>query len=322
VSSASVPSAELLFREGRVGDLEASFWLSQRVGHEVATRHGWLGPEAMPDDEELRRRWESQRPLLEFVAAQPESRHWVCEDGDEVVGCVQAVRFGHMEELADLAVAPSHQRRGVGSGLLERVWPDPPTPELGRVAIAAGAQADLSLYTLFGAMPITGHWHLRQRVEEYVERRSQETLDVPEPGVHVLEADRAVAEWKRLEPVAIGHERPTLHEFFGRTRTCLACIGDDGQPCGVCWVSRDGEIGPAVGATPEDLVPLVLAALDRLAKTQEPESFGVFCTTDSWWLLRRLRRLGFRVAWPSWVMCSIPLPGLDRYLPTRPPRLL
>jgi medium-chain acyl-[acyl-carrier-protein] hydrolase len=36
------------------------------------------------------------------------------------------------------------------------------------------------------------------------------------------------------------------------------------------------------------------------------------------WLLRRLRMLGFRVRWPSWVLCSEPLPGLDRYVPTRP----
>jgi hypothetical protein len=48
----------------------------------------------------------------------------------------------------------------------------------------------------------------------------------------------------------------------------------------------------------------------------------VFCTTDSWWLLRRLRELGFRVFWPSWIMCSVPLPGLDRYLPTKPAYLL
>jgi hypothetical protein len=48
----------------------------------------------------------------------------------------------------------------------------------------------------------------------------------------------------------------------------------------------------------------------------------VFTTTLSWWLLRRLRTLGFSVYWPSWVMCSVPLPGLDRYMPTRPPHLL
>jgi hypothetical protein len=139
----------------------------------------------------------------------------------------------------------------------------------------------------------------------------------------VLTSDRAVAEWKRLEPPAIGHERPLLHDFFGRTRNCLATIDPErGEAMGLCWVSSDGDIGPAVGEEAQDLVPVVLAALDRVAKSKEPESVGVFCTTDSWWLLDRLRRLGFRVHWPGWVMSSVPLPGLDRYLATRPARLL
>ena len=90
----------------------------------------------------------------------------------------------------------------------------------------------------------------------------------------------------------------------------------------LCWVSSEGEIGPAVAHGVESLAPVVLAALDRVAKAQEPETLGVFCTTDSWGLLDRLRRLGFRVHWPSWLMCSVPLPGLDRYVPTRPPRVL
>jgi hypothetical protein len=87
-------------------------------------------------------------------------------------------------------------------------------------------------------------------------------------------------------------------------------------------VSNLGEIGPAVGRSPESLVPVVLASLDRVAKMQEPESFGIFCTTESWWLLNRLRGLGFRVHWPAWILSSVPLPGLDRYVGTRPPRLL
>ena len=156
----------------------------------------------------------------------------------------------------------------------------------------------------------------------YQERRSQE-IDVTEPAVHVLEAGRAVTEWKRLEPPAIGHRRPHLHEFFSRTRTCLATMDEEnGRATALCWVGGNCDIGPAVAATPEELVPVVLAALDRVAKTREPETFGVFCATDSWWMLRRLRGLGFRVHWPSWVMASLPLPGLDRYLPTRPPHLL
>jgi GNAT superfamily N-acetyltransferase len=313
---------ELRFREGRASDLATSFHLAERAMAHAARRQGALAPRIETDEVAVHARWLRQRPLMEFIAAQPGGRHWVCENGEEIVGCVQVARFGRMEELTDLIVAPSHQGVGVGRGLLERCWPDAPTPELGRVVVAAGAPADLGLYTAFGVMPVTGHWHLRQRVEDYLERRSHE-IDATEPGVHALTADRAAEEWKRLEPATIGHERPLLHDFFGRTRTCLASLDQQaGDAVGLCWVSSDGEIGPALGQTAEDLVPVVLAALDRVAKAQQPESFGLFCTTDSWWLLRRLRTLGFRVFRPSWVMCSMPLPGLDRYLPTRPPRLL
>jgi hypothetical protein len=210
----------------------------------------------------------------------------------------------------------------VGRALLKHCWPASPTPALGRIVLTLGTPVDLSLYTEFGVMPASGHWHMRHRAEEYLERRSQE-LDAAAPGVHVLTPERAVEEWKRLEPPAVGHERPLLHEFFGRARTCLAVVDPTaGRASALCWVSSEGDIGPAVGEGPEDLVPVVLAALDRVAKMHEPETFGVFCTTDSWWLLDRLRRIGFRVHWPAWVMSSVPLPRLDRYLPTRPARLL
>jgi GNAT superfamily N-acetyltransferase len=322
VSAVRVPTADLRFREGRAGDLTATFAIAARAIHDTARRQGIVSADSAPSDAEIRSRWLRQRSLVEFVAAQPGGSFWVCDGGEEPVGFARATKFGEMEELTELMVMPSHHGRGIGRALLERCWPDDPTPDLGRVVVAAGAPADLSLYTNFGVMPITGHWHLRMRAEDYLERRSHE-IDATEPAVHVLEPGRAATEWKRLEPPAIGHERPLLHEFFGRARTCLACMDEQtGEAAALCWVSTEGEIGPAVGATAEDLVPVVLAALDRVAKAREPEWFGVFCTTDSWWLLRRLRGLGFHVFWPSWVMCSVPLPGLDRYLPTRPPHVL
>ena len=312
----------LSFRQGRGADLRATFDLGEAAWDESRRRRGLLPPGHRRDPDDLRESWERERPLLEFIAAQPDGCYVICEDGDELVGYVRVARFGSMDELTELWVAPSHAGRGVGRALLERCWPESPNPELGRVVLGLGTPRDLSLYTEFGAMPVSGHWHMRHRADRYMERRSLE-LDASEPAVHALTPERAVAEWKRLEPPAIGHERPALHEFFGRTRTCLAMMdGGRGEATALCWVSPDGEIGPAVGEEAEHLVPVVLAALDRVAVQQEPETFGVFCTTDSWWLLDRLRRLGFQVWWPSWVMCSVPLPGLDRYLPTRPPRLL
>jgi hypothetical protein len=227
-----------------------------------------------------------------------------------------------MEQMTDLMVAPQHQGSGVGRLLLDAIWPGDPSPSLGRLVVATGAPRDLSLYTDFGVMPVAGHWHMRQETSSYLERRSQET-DANEAGtVVLLTPDRAVAEWKRLEPEAIGHERPALHEFFGRDRACLATVDQDGNARALCWVSSDGDIGPAVGATPPQVITVVLAALDRVAKTQEPPMLGIYVGTTSWHLLHRLRVLGFRVFWPSWVMCSVPLPGLDRYVPTRPPLVL
>jgi len=315
------PTNGLSFREGGAGDLRTAFALSELAVHHTATRMG-IVDSAPPSQQLIEEDWGRKRDLIEFTAAQAGGSFLVCEHEGRAVGHGRVCRFGEMEELAELMVLPSHHGRGIGRALLERLWPGDPTPELGRVVVAAGAPADLTLYAAFGVMPAAGHWHMRVRVDEYLERRSQE-IDAADPAVVVLAPERAVAEWKRLEPPAIGHRRPRLHEFFGRTRTCLATMdGETAEATALCWVGREGEIGPAVAASPEQLVPVVLQALDRVARSRAPETLSVFCATDSWWVLRRLRRLGFRVWWPSWVMSSIPLPGLDRYVPTRPPQLL
>jgi GNAT superfamily N-acetyltransferase len=314
-------AAGYAFREGRSRDLRTTFGISALAVHHTATRMGLIdGPPPTPGQVEAE--WGTQRELIEFVAAQPGGSYWICEDDGEAVGYGRVCRFGEMEQLTELMVLPGHHARGIGRTLLERCFPDDPSPALGRLVLAAGAPGDLTLYADFGVMPAAGHWHLRAQASDYAERRAQE-IDASEPAVHALEADRAVAEWRRLEPPAIGHRRPQLHEFFARTRSCLATMdADTGSATGLCWVGPAGDVGPAVAVAPADLVPVVLGALDRVARTLEPSVFGVFCATDSWWLLRRLRQLGFRVHWPGWVMCSIPLPGLDRYMPMRPPHLL
>jgi GNAT superfamily N-acetyltransferase len=311
----------LNFRDGAVSDLEATFALSEQAMHHSAVRQGIVPGDRPLTEQDIRADWRRQRPIVEFIAAQP-GRYVVAEGPDGPLGYARVVRFEHMEELTELMVLPEHQGQGIGRRLLERVWPDAPTPDLGRVVVAAGAAADLTLYTEFGAMPVAGHWHMRQRTDLYLERRAQE-IETTDPAVHLLKPDRALAEWTRLEPPAVGHERPALHEFFSRDRNCLAALDpDSGEAKALCWVSSDGDIGPAVAVHPGDLAPVIVAALDRVAKTQEPPYLSVFTTSLAWWQLRRLRTLGFSVFWPSWVLCSVPLPGLDRYAPTRPPHLL
>lgn len=318
-----MPIDGLRFREGTLSDLEVTFALAERASHQAAAENPIVPFGSPPSEADIKAEWLRQRPLVEFIAAQSDGRYWICEHEGEMVGYARVVRFGAMEELAELEVELGHQGRGIGRALLERCWPGDPTPDLGRIVVASGAPASLSLYTAFGVMPIAGHWCLRQRADAYLHARAAELEDTQAAAVHVLAPDRAVAEWQRLEPPAIGHQRPQLHEFFGRDRTCLGYLDDaTGEVTGLCWVSGDAQIGPAVGAWPKDLVPVTLAALDRVAKTQEPEHLTIHVTTIAWWLLRRLRTLGFQVYVPAWIMCSEPIPGLDRYTPTRPPHLL
>jgi hypothetical protein len=314
--------SELSFRTGRASDLERAYQLGETAWDESRHARGLIPEHQMKGQAELRELWPRERPLVEFITAQQGGSFVVCEDGDEMVGFAIVSHFPEMDELTELWVASAHRGRDVRRGLLERCWPSSPTPELGRIVVAIGTPEDLTLFTDFGVMPVSGHWQMRHRLDLYLEQRAHE-VDSTEPGVHVLTPERAIEEWRRLEPPAIGHDRTALHEFFSRTRNCLATVDpDSGRATAVCWVSGYGAIGPAVGEHPEHLLPVVLAALDRVAKMQEPEILRVFCTTSSWWLMDRLRRLGFRVHWPGWIMSSVPLPGLDRYLPTDPVRLL
>jgi GNAT superfamily N-acetyltransferase len=316
-----VTTGDVSLRAGSLSDLRATFAISDRTMHQLAVAQGYLRP-GERSDAAIAEAWGRHRGLIEFLDAQPERRYMIAENGSGPVAYARVVRFGAMEQLTDLMVTRAHQGAGLGRKLLEAIWPGDPSPALGRLVVATGAPRDLSLYTDFGVMPVAGHWHMRQNTASYLERRSQETDATEAESVVVLTDERAVAEWNRLEPAAIGHERPALHEFFSRDRSCLATVDGQGSPKGLCWVSSDCDIGPAVGITPADVIPVVLAALDRVAKTQEPSLLGIYASTTSWRLLHRLRMLGFRVFWPSWIMCSVPLPGLDRYVPTRPPFVL
>lgn len=313
--NATVPSEARLFREGGQRDLRATFDLAQVALRQLRGRIGPV-PGQVPPADELDELWARRRSLQEFIAAQ-DGCFWLCEGDEGLVGFARVVRLDGIEQLCELFVHPDHQGEGIGRGLLERCWPGPPTPELGRVVVATGAPADLTLYTSFGVMPADGRLRLVQRTEQYLERRLRER-DATEPAVHVLEPDRALAEWKRMEPEVVGHSRCALQEFFARERTCLATMGHDGRATAMCWVSSDRDVGPGIAVSSEELVPVVLTALDRVAKTHEPEELSVPCSATSWWLLRRLRLLGFRIAWPGWVLCSVPLPALHRYLPMDP----
>ena len=152
----SVPVASLTFRKGSHSDLRAAFTLAELAVHDTARRTGVLSTDP-PSEEQIERDWGRRRDLLEFTASQDGCDFWLCEHEGRPVGYGRVCRFGEMEQLTELMVLPDYHRNGIGRALLSRLWPDDPTPDLGRLVVAAGAPADLTLYADFGVMPVTGH---------------------------------------------------------------------------------------------------------------------------------------------------------------------
>jgi GNAT superfamily N-acetyltransferase len=210
-----VAADDVSLREGSPSDLQATFALSDRTMFRQAVDMGYL-PAGERSDTDIADSWGRHGGLVQFLDAQPNRRYLIAENSQGPIAFARIVQFGAMEQLTDLMVTPSHQGTGVGRLLLEGIWAGGPSPSLGRLVVATGAPRDLSLYTEFGVMPVAGHWHMRQETSSYLQQRSQET-DATEAGtVVVLTVERAVAEWKRLEPEAIAHERTSSSAVIAR----------------------------------------------------------------------------------------------------------
>ena len=110
----------LRFREGSSADLAATFALAARAVHDTAARIGVVPPGSEPSDEEIERTWRRERSLLEFIAAQPDGRYLICENGDAPVGYARVDRFAEMEELTELSIVHGHHAQGLGAAILEQ----------------------------------------------------------------------------------------------------------------------------------------------------------------------------------------------------------
>jgi len=316
-----VDHADISLRPGVISDLAASIALYERAITDTAILQGVQVDGPIPSDEEIRVGLEGERKqLIEFLATRPGARWWVCENEVGLVGYARVVQFGDVEELTELMVERDYRGRGLGRELLSRCWPGDEASSAQRVVVAVGAPADLTLYSAFGMHPVTGHWHLRASKRPFIAACAQEGQR-DDPRIVALASDEARRAWRRLEPAALGLDRPAVHEFFASTRTCLALLDRD-EIASVCWADQDGNVGPAVGTSPQATADVVVEALRRAAQSLATDWIGVFCTTANRVLYQRLRTLGFWVHWPSWVMSSASLPVLDRYVPTRPPYIL
>ena len=82
--------SELTFRAGRAGDLQAAYELGERAWDESRHERGLIPEEKIKSEADLKEAWPRDRPLIEFLTAQAGGSFMVCEEGDELVGFLDA----------------------------------------------------------------------------------------------------------------------------------------------------------------------------------------------------------------------------------------
>ena len=314
--------SELTFREGRASDLEAAYGLGERALGSVPRDRGLIGPctRRGRTEDSSASALAHERPLLEFMTA-PAGRLLPRRRGRRRDRRLRARRALSRHGRDGRAVGRARRTRAGASarGLLERCWPELADARA-RPGRGRGGRA---------RRPDAVH-----RVRRHAGERP---LAHAPPGGPVPRAPRAGG--RRRPSPAFTCSRPTarwrsgsassrprsatsasaLHEFFGRTRNCLATVDDDGPRHRALLGERPRRDRTGGGEEPRG--PRARWCWPRSTAWRRCRSrrrFGVHFTTAAWWLMDRLRRLGFRVHWPAWIMSSVPLPGLDRYLATRP----
>ena len=217
------PVAALTFREGEHSDLRAAFTLAELAVHDTARRTGVLATDP-PSDEQIERDWHQRRDLLEFTAAQDGGGFWVCEDegrADRLRAGVPVRRDGaaHGADGAPRVPRQRHRPRTARPPVARRPHPRP-RPARGGCRCARRPHAVRGLRGDARDRPLA-HARLRGGVPRAA--RAGDRLHRPARA-------RALAGARRRRSGSVSSRRRSatsgrmLHDFFGRTRTCLATM--------------------------------------------------------------------------------------------------
>jgi GNAT superfamily N-acetyltransferase len=110
------------YRPGTADDARAVFDVFFAAAQDLARRHGLGNHYEIDSPAELEKLWNDRRPLFEHMARHAES-FWIAEEDGRAIGYARAFLRDGLRELTEFFVRPEAQARGVGKGLLDRVFP-------------------------------------------------------------------------------------------------------------------------------------------------------------------------------------------------------
>ncbi len=232
--------------------------------------------------------------------------------GETIVGFAGALQRGKQWYLAWLFVHPRFQDRGIGRGLIEKVWVDRPGMVHSLATMSYNQQA-VGLYSSFGMVPES----LMTLMTAELDR-----LYAPTPhGFEVIErpTQRDLAWIRRFEGEVRGFPRAKEWAYWGSSELFQPLVmRHRGRPVGYGLVNKMGELGPAAGTTHRNLVATVGEMVRWCSEHREQmkaDRIMLACPHQNDELYSYLLSMGFRNSEMLVFMSDRPYADHRRYLP-------
>lgn len=296
-------------------------------------------------------RWTARgHAWFDWLHSRAQGHAWVAtrtSDG-AVIGYARALRdpAQRLEQLTELFVHPAFQRGQVGKALLAQVLPPQVPDGWRRIIVVHSALAPQALYLRWGVHPLGTAWYVGWRdgpspsgmergaslarafcPPASVGARFIAPVSPSAPVVSMLApaptSRDAEIDWEQLLTLGDRIDRRAAMRLMGEQLGGVMLARERGGELMGYGARSQGEIGPVVGATPDDAVALVAAHLEAmLAAGETPHGLWVPGTNIA--LLRWLRDacpLRMFLRGQVAIMASDPslVASLDRYVLTAPP---
>ena len=294
----------LVFRPARADELQRAEELVVRSINDLTERHGF-GPMATlrPPDFQL------------FSLKDDPDGLWVAEADAEIVGFALSWVCGDLWFLAELFVAPGHQGRSVGNGLLARTF------EHARKSGATNKSLITFTFNIVSQGLYIRHG-LFPRLPVYLVSVARDALMTRLQGdeLHSAPIKPTASHLKilaQLDVSTLGVSREKHHRYLLNDSTMKGVLLHDGGGCmGYAYVSATGHLGPLAVAQPREMGAAFKTALD-LAAASGAAQVSAFLPGVSEALRIAVER-GMRITFPMVLVSTRDFGDWTRYLPRNP----
>jgi hypothetical protein len=295
----------ITYRPARAEDLEKAEALVVSSINDLTQRHGF-GTIAQVSP-----------PLFQaFSLRDDPDGLWVAEKADEVLGFAFSWVCGDLWFLAQLFVAPTAQKLGIGHELMRHALGHARLNDARNKALITFAfnTASQGLYIRHGLYPRWPLYMMRVGLDS-VRGGQAEARFRSEP----LDDSTAMLErLARIDASALGTSRAKHHRYLiGTGGVEGISLWEKNECVGYAYVSRDGHLGPIAVSDGRLLSTAFRTAVEQAAR-HSPKQVSALVPGGNPAALRAATAHGMRITLPMLLMSTEPLGNWSQYLPRNP----